>query len=391
MRKAALMCALLTGWGCGGASATIDGDGGDGGFGSDVNVGDVVGQDVVVSCDGGQVSCGGKCVDTSTDPQNCGGCGVVCNTQCTAGVCPLLGAGCEAGVSPQVGDNACITIDATNVYWATGFNNTGAVWKVPINGGCATQLIGAQAAPHGMASDGTNLFFADQGTFGQSTGSVQSIPINGSAATPIASAQPYPLDVAVDGANVYWTNAGDGSVWKSNKVTPSPIKLAGPNGQNHTGHLSLDSTYVYFTDPAAGTVNRVPIATGSTTTLNTAVTAAGYLAIDSKNAYFGSRGATTSALMSVGLAASNASPNQLVPNLPSIAGIQTDGTSIWFAEYTDVMPYQAGSGEIHRVTVAGTSDTILASKQNNPNCISVDATSVYWINALGGTISKTGK
>ncbi|MGH7328262.1 MAG: hypothetical protein ACREJX_07915, partial [Polyangiaceae bacterium] len=58
---------------------------------------------------------------------------------------------------------------------------------------------------------------------------------------------------------------------------------------------------------------------------------------------------------------------------------------------SNVNPYAGGTGEIHRATVAGTSDTILASKQNGPNCIAVDATSVYWINSGGGMISKTGK
>ncbi len=48
-----------------------------------------------VSCDGGLMACGQQCVDTSTDTQNCGGCGVVCNTQCVGGVCQLLGNQCD--------------------------------------------------------------------------------------------------------------------------------------------------------------------------------------------------------------------------------------------------------------------------------------------------------
>ena len=76
---------------CGGADTTLTGDGGNDSGGSDVVTTGDGGSDVVtVSCDGGQTSCGGKCVDTSTDMNNCGGCGVVCNTACTAGVCQLI-------------------------------------------------------------------------------------------------------------------------------------------------------------------------------------------------------------------------------------------------------------------------------------------------------------
>ena len=55
------------------------------------------------------------------------------------------------------------------------------------------------------------------------------------------------------------------------------------------------------------------------------------------------------------------------------------------------MQYMANTGEIHRMTVAGQNDKVLANMQNGPNCISVDSTSVYWINSGGGMISKTGK
>jgi hypothetical protein len=290
-----------------------------------------------------------------------------------------------------VGDNACLTIDSQNVYWGTG-TTAGSVWSVPLAGGSPSLVIGNQASPHPMASDGTNLFFGDQGTSGSCNGSIQRVPVGGGTATPIASAQCSPLDVAVDATNVYWTNSGDGSVWKSDKTTPNPVNLVPASSANHARFLRVDATDVYFTDTASGVLNRVAIAGGSVTPVTTTgIPAPAYLAMDGANVYFGSRSSTSAAILSVGESAKNASPSQLVPNLPSINGIQTDGTNIWFAEVTDVNPYKAGTGEIHRVTIAGKSDTILASKQNGPNCIAVDATSVYWINTGGGTISKTGK
>ena len=381
----AVICGVVVA--CGGADTTLGGDGGnDTGTGTDGGGGNDV---VTVSCDAGLTSCGGQCIDTQSDMNNCGGCGVICNTACTAGVCQLIAPTCDAGTISQVGDNACLTIDSTNVYWASGFAN-GNVWKIPLGGGCPSLVIGQQNVPHGMASDGTDLYFADQGT-AQALGSIQKIAVSGTTATPIATLQSSPLDVLVDATNVYWTSSGDGSVWKSDKNTPNPVKLAGPSGQNHAGHMAIDATNVYYTDPAAGLVYRVPIAGGNPVAMTVAFPSPRYIAIDSQNAYVGSSSNGTSAILSIALSASAGTPAQTLPNLKSVAGIQTDGTHMWFAEPTNVQPYAANTGEIHRVTTAGQSDAILASKQNGPGCIAVDSTSVYWINTGGGMISKTGK
>jgi hypothetical protein len=46
------------------------------------------GTDVTTSCPPGQALCGGTCIDTQSDPQNCGACGTVCDrSQCSSGVC----------------------------------------------------------------------------------------------------------------------------------------------------------------------------------------------------------------------------------------------------------------------------------------------------------------
>lgn len=44
--------------------------------------------DSATSCPPDQALCGGTCIDTQSDPQNCGACGTVCdNGECAAGVC----------------------------------------------------------------------------------------------------------------------------------------------------------------------------------------------------------------------------------------------------------------------------------------------------------------
>jgi hypothetical protein len=154
--------------------------------------------------------------------------------------------------------------------------------------------------------------------------------------------------------------------------------------------MRIDATHVYFTDATSGVVDRVPIGGGSVTTLTTTgVPGVGRLAIDATTAYFGSRGNTSAAILSVPLTASGGMPAQVLTNLPSLAGIHTDGVDLWFAEPSG--SGSAGTGQIHRATVAGTSDSTLASMQNGPGCIVVDSTSVYWIDTGGGMISKTAR
>lgn len=56
-------------------------------------------------CEGGLIDCGGVCVDTSSDPSNCGGCGVACGEggSCAGGMCSVgvgVGVGTCANTCP---------------------------------------------------------------------------------------------------------------------------------------------------------------------------------------------------------------------------------------------------------------------------------------------------
>ncbi len=341
--------------------------------------------DSSVTCPQPQIACNNKCIDPTTDNANCGGCGSVCNTQCVSGTCPLFGA--DAGAPQNVGDFACVAVDSTNVYWATGqpSNMGGSVWSVPVNGGAPKQVIGAQDRPHAIASDGTFVYFGNYGTFNGSNGTIQKVPIAGGNAIQLAAAQNAPMDIAIDATNVYWTNAFDGTIWTVDKAAnTAPKKIGGGGGNFHATKLRVDASNVYYTDSAGNVVNRLLKNGQGNAQPVMNVPSPGAVAIDGTNVYTMSNKNGVTTIFNSLLTANNANGTQLVTNLSFSLGLETDGTNLWWSQTTK-------TGTINRSTIAGSNQATLASNQNFPGCLAVDATSVYWINLGGGMVVKTGK
>ena len=48
---------------------------------------------VALQCEENLTECPNGCTDTRYDPQNCGGCGVVCMSTCNDGICTSAGGG----------------------------------------------------------------------------------------------------------------------------------------------------------------------------------------------------------------------------------------------------------------------------------------------------------
>jgi hypothetical protein len=66
------------------------------------------------TCNGGTTLCGKRCLDTKSDPNNCGGCGVHCglheectNSVCTPIACPANSLFCAPGTGQGCGPGAC--------------------------------------------------------------------------------------------------------------------------------------------------------------------------------------------------------------------------------------------------------------------------------------------
>jgi hypothetical protein len=83
-----------------------------------------------VTCGAGQTTCGSQCVNASSDPQNCGGCGKTCSAgqTCQAGACQ-----CQAGLLSCAG--SCVSSDATHCGSCTNACASGQVCSA---GACAS-------------------------------------------------------------------------------------------------------------------------------------------------------------------------------------------------------------------------------------------------------------
>lgn len=370
---------------CGGSDISIDGGGGDGNVGTDSS-----GMDGNVGMDGGgdgsmcpmsQTSCNGVCVDLTTSPGNCGGCGVNCTGgSCKAGVCSLLNP--DAGAPPNVADFACIAIDATNVYVATGLpaNNGGQIYKVPVNGGSPTPVATMQANPHGIKSNGQYVFWAN---FGNNT-IMRSDP-NGGNVTPIVMNQMQPLNITIDTTYIFWINAGDGSVWRADLPGGgNATKIFNGYGANHVGFMANAGANVFFTITQNNIVASTPKAGGNTTQPATGQMAPRGIDSDGTSLFWGN--GTGNTIMKQAIV-NPQTPTTIAMSQANPAGVATDGTNVYWANQAMGM----NNGSIAKVSMGGGNVTTLATAQNFPNCVAVDNTSVYWINEGGGMINKTGK
>jgi len=184
-----------------------------------------------------------------------------------------------------------VAVDADSVYWLeTGDyvsgswnTNSGAINKVPKGGGTVTPLVTSHSFGYAsIAVDGSSLYWA-----GYADGTVSSIGKAGGTVTQLTSGS-YPTSMVVDAVNIYWVNNGDGSIHKMSKSGSADTILAsGPSWA--TGPLAVDATNVYWFESGA-TLQTIPIAGGTVTTLATGLHEAAYIVADSTGVYWTERG-----------------------------------------------------------------------------------------------------
>jgi hypothetical protein len=326
-------------------------------------------------CDGDESN--GCEKDVTADPNNCGSCGFMCanGATCVSGACQL--------VAPGTGsDNACLTIDASTVYWTTANATPGAVYSIAKTGGTVTTIISGQASPRGIAVDATSVYF----TTLNAAGKILKCPLAGCNGTPttLAQNQANPFGLTVDGNNVYWTNRGNGTVMQcaKNGCSLTPTMVA--STQMTPTEIAVDAAHVYWTNAGDGTVMQADIGGGNVKPVDSSGMAGAHgIAVDLTAVYY-----TQSTIGSVTAVPFAGTKYDVATGQAHAWGLAIDATDAYWADSQSV----ANGGGIKKAPLAGGGPTVTrATNQAFPLCVAVDATTIYWIDAGGNAVQKVAK
>jgi hypothetical protein len=210
------------------------------------------------------------------------------------------------------------------------------------------------------------------------------------AAIAVVTGLDAPQDVAVDDTNVYVTTRGSqpegigtGSVWKVAKTAGIPIRLA--SGLNNPDFIAQYRDHLYWSNnntdcSTAGSVMRVSIAGGGSTTIKSGLRCPQDVAVDSTGVYW-----VTYSSAEVWTASHDGSSSTMLVSKPDqwapLFGIAVDDSFIYFTHAAD-------SGAALKMPKTGGAVTVLASSQQHPEGIAVDTTRVYWANTFGGSVMQ---
>jgi hypothetical protein len=290
-----------------------------------------------LTCQGGQTCvctmlplCNGSCVDETADPANCAACGHACaaganqTATCSSGMC---GTRCNTGYADCAdAGTSCATSTATDP------SNCGSCGTVcPVAGQICSG--GMCACPAGWRLCGSINKCVDVSSDPNNCGSCAHSCLGGGCTA--GACQPVSL---------------------------APVNA--PVG------IAIDSSFVYFTSPTAGTVAKVPTGGGSVVPIAGSQDAPTGVAVDAVNVYWaqndpnGTSGGVSKAALP------NGSPVVPLVTGQSAFYLVTDGVKVYFT--------RGQFGAVLSVPVGGGSPTPIWSGNKFPYTIAMDGLNVYW-------------
>lgn len=246
----------------------------------------------------------------------------------------------------------------------------------PPSGGTPRTLVALGALPHGLATDGSFVFY----TAGNA---LMKVAVTGGTPTPVATgARP---DVVLLGASdVYWSDVAvtneDFKLSTMPKAGGATRVIETHRKASFTG-LTIDGTYLCWVTSQGGALTRQVLSMASDAETLGTLTDAGQnvqeLAISGSKAYYGRTTDLSAELMSIPLA--GGSPTVVLSSLDGFANsVRADARRVYVSDDKTVRAVDVASGK----------PSTIAAQQEGPTGLFVDGDEIYWANVRAGTIKR---
>lgn len=196
---------------------------------------------------------------------------------------PIAG-GVFTNVGPGGGSYARVVVDADNVYWTDG-TPFGAVRRMAKAGGGITHVDDGDT--YGLVLHGGTLYWSS--FHGDA---IMSAPAAGGPVSVFAAGQEAPrMGLITDGTDLYWMNEGTFpmQLWRGPLDGSSPPAQIGspPSDAAWQATLAIDASYLYYPVPYC-IIARVPLAGGPTETftVDPALGCPRFMVGDADNLYY---------------------------------------------------------------------------------------------------------